>query len=126
MNYLSGQVFTNSSCALVARIIDPNSGAYILQSSVSTIAYEIWNTDLGVKTTSLTSLVVADDVYNTLQTGSIWQSRDNLGYNFLTTIAGSQFTTAGNFELTVKFVPVSGEVWYQPWLISVVGLYFGT
>lgn len=69
------------------------TGAYILQSEVSTIAYRVIDEADGSEVVSGTQ-TVANVVFDTLQTDGRW-NRDAIGYNFRAQLAGTAFPDNG-------------------------------
>lgn len=104
-----------SSFSLMYRVyVD---GVAMVQSDVSTIEYAVVNEGTKEVITALTSLVVADVVYDTLQTDVRW-TKDNVGYNFKHDV-GHTITTDPDisYRLEYKVTLASGS---EFWLDSVV------
>jgi hypothetical protein len=70
----------NSNVTLLGRLRQP-SGANATQSDVSSIAWALFDVEDPSTAAASDTLVVADSVFDTLQTDSIWEE-DNTGYNF--------------------------------------------
>jgi predicted proteasome-type protease len=100
---------------LMARV--EADAANITQAAISSIAYKIYDLSSLTPTTELgdsAALVVADVVFDTLQTDSRWDA-DSTGYNFRHTVAASTLGT-GDHKYGVKytFTPAAG----QPFLLE--------
>lgn len=70
---------------LMARIYvanGSNNSVLVTQASVSSIAYAVTDLTDGDVAAVSGALVVADAIFNTLQTGTIW-TEDSTGFNFL-------------------------------------------
>ena len=106
-------IWEDASVALMARITGAD-GTAIAQADVSTITYAVYDTHSTTKNTATTSgsVVVADDVFDTLQTDSRW-SVDSTGYNFRHDIAATVFTVGGHvYEVEYKFTAATAEVYW--------------
>ena len=104
-----------SSFSLMYRVyVD---GVAMVQSDVSTIEYAVINEGTKEVITALTSLTVANVVYDTLQTDVRW-TKDNVGYNFKHDV-GHTITTDPDisYRLEYKVTLASGS---EFWLDSVV------
>ena len=97
------------------------SGAYIQQVDISSISLEVWriypDTRQPGRTAGPTSLTVASVVFDTLQTGGLWEV-DEDGYNFLYEVANSAFNDEGVFRVEARFTPVSGQSFVVKWEVS--------
>jgi len=84
---IRGGVFKNGSATLVARIVGAD-GSVIQQADVSAIAYTIYRVDpndadgdTAIDGHEGVAVTVADVIFDTLQTGDLWDV-DDTGYNF--------------------------------------------
>jgi hypothetical protein len=115
---VKGVVFKNASVILLARVVGAD-GSAITQATLSSAKYTIYELDdewpdnrTAVAGHTNVALTIADLIYDTLQTGDLWDA-DATGYNFLheiDTSTNEAFATAGktylvDFELT----PASGQ-----------------
>lgn len=83
---ITGQTFEGNDATVLSRV-DFN-GSNIQQADLSSIGYKIYKkNDPGTLIDSGT-LTVANVIFDTLQTDSIW-TQDSTGYNFKTTVAGA-------------------------------------
>jgi hypothetical protein len=122
------QGFEGSPLTLMDRIYG-HAGTAITQASLSAISYQAWeysSEDDAESDTNSTavgtsaSLVVADTVFDTLQTDARW-SRDSVGYNFRFTLPVARLPTGGSFvRVEVLFDPASGEDFPSVWIIEVL------
>lgn len=88
-------------------------GEYITQAVVASIQREIFDLDSDTPDVAVDSkaLVVADSVFDTLQTDGQWRE-DVVGYNFRDVVAASILSTGGhNYQVEYLFTPASGEVY---------------
>lgn len=116
----TGSVFQNSSVIVMARI-KAASGAYLVQSDLTSISMEIWriygdSREPG-RTAGPTAVTVASAVYNTLQTGGLWEA-DDTGYNFLYECPNSGFNDEGVFRVEIRFTPTSGQSFVVKWEVT--------
>lgn len=86
-------VYSNedSNLSLMGRLRQP-TGANATQASISTIAWAMFDLEDESTAVQSGSLVVADTIFDTLQTDSIWEE-DNTGYNFKHYVASSNFAS---------------------------------
>ena len=107
-----------------------NAAAYITQATVSTITYTIYRlfrsepqAREAVTSHTNISCTVASVVFDTLQTGTIWGSKDTTGYNFAhqPSVAGSVFDKIGTDGYLVEYTitPTSGQSIRIGFLVSV-------
>ena len=107
-----------------------NAAAYITQATVSSIKYTIYALTRSDPTarTAITahtnvSVTVASTVFDTLQTGTVWGSKDTTGYNFAhqPSVAGSVFDKIGTDQYLVEYTltPTTGQSIRIGFLVSV-------
>jgi hypothetical protein len=107
-----------------------NSGAYITQATVSTITYTIYtltrsepSARTAVTAHTTVSCTVASVVFDTLQTGTPWGSKDTTGYNFLhqPNVLNTVFANLGADQYLVEYTitPTTGRLIQIGFLISV-------
>lgn len=107
-----------------------NNAAYITQATVSTISYTIYRLTRSqpqsrepVSQHTNISCTVASVVFDTLQTGTIWGSKDTTGYNFAhqPSVAGSVFDKIGTDQYLVEYTitPSSGQSIRIGFLVSI-------
>ena len=114
-----GIVFKNGTATCLARVVGADA-ANITQSDIDTVTYSIYmlndqNADTRADVTGHTAveLVVADTIFDTLQTDDIW-TVDDTGYNFKHEIDISEneaFAIAGR-EYLIEFslTPTTGQL----------------
>ena len=114
-----GIVFKNGTATMLARVVGADA-ANVTQSDISTGTYSIYllndqDADSRTAVTGHTdaALVVADVIFDTLQTDAIW-TKDSTGYNFKHEIVISSneaFAIAGReYLVEVSLTPTSGEL----------------
>lgn len=96
-----------SSGMLLARVYGGNF-ALIQQADFGTITSNIRRRDKTSAVTT-TSLTVATVVYDTLQTSG-W-TVDSTGWNFRWDFTTSTFATPGDYGVTIRFAPSSGQAY---------------
>jgi hypothetical protein len=113
-----GNTFKDGSAVLLARVVDENADL-ILQAGISAAEYTIYllddqDPDTRTAVTGHTggALVVADIIFDTLQTGAEW-TIDGTGYNLSVTVdvsADEAFAIAGRrYLVVVTLIPTSGQ-----------------
>jgi hypothetical protein len=113
-------VLENGSIVVMARV-DNWSGSYITQATITAASYTIYlldedypespDTRTVVANHEDVALTVADVVFDTLQTDSIW-TKDATGYNFkyqLDVATNQAFEIAGREYLVVVTLATSGQ-----------------
>jgi len=124
-----GTVFVNGTAALLARVVGYDA-APVVQADISAIEYTIFeldDTDATVRTPvdghEAVSLIVADVIFDTLQTDGVWTA-DAEGYNFLhiVDITSTQAFTTVEKQYLVEFslTPVAGQPILVRFRISVI------
>ena len=114
-----GTVFKNASATLLGRIVDGDGNA-IQQADLSSITYSVYllddsDPDAATVVTGhdAASLTIADVIFDTLQTGGIWDV-DATGYNFkhiLDVSTNQAFAEAArNYQIRYELTPTSGQV----------------
>ena len=101
-------------------------GEYITQAVVSSIQREIFDIDGATPDVAVDSktLVVADSVFDTLQTDARWPStKDSIGYNFRDTVAASVLATGDHsYQVEYMFTPSSGEAYMLKFELKAKGI----
>ncbi len=126
---LYGTAMKNGSATLLARIVGAD-GANIVRADIDSIAYSIHllddqDADSRTAVTGHTdvSLTVANVVFDSLQTDSLWTA-DSLGYNFLHVLdvsANDAFAIAGRrYLVEYRFTPTVGQVILARFRINVI------
>jgi len=114
-----GQTFKNGTVTLLARIVGQD-GDNLVKADLSTITYTIYLLDerdpdarTAVSEHSAVPVTVANAIFDTLQTGGVWDV-DETGYNFRHTLDVSEheaFAIAGRCYLVeFRMTPTSGQV----------------
>jgi hypothetical protein len=115
---IHGTAFKNGSAILMARIVDA-AGANVQQAGIAAIDYSIYELDpcrpdhlVAVAGHDGVSLVVADVIFNALQTGGLW-TVDGVGYNFrheLNVASSEAFPKAGTqYQVRYELTPTTGQ-----------------
>jgi hypothetical protein len=124
-----GTAFKNGSLTLLARVVG-GSGANIVRADLASAKYSIFllddqnpnHRDVVTGHDNVT-LTVADVVFDTLQTATIWTA-DTTGYNFRHTLdvgTNPAFAIAGRrYLVEYRLVPVSGQVILVRFRINVI------
>ncbi len=116
---ITGSVFEDGGASLMARIVG-NDAANITRADTTSISRSVY-VDGTIQGTA-TAIVVADSVFDALQTDARW-SVDTTGYNFRDDVAASVFATGDTlYRLEYKFTPATGEVFwvvYQEYAVAV-------
>jgi len=113
-----GTAFKNGTAILMARIVDA-TGANVQQAGIAAIEYSIFELDpcrpdnlVVVAGHDGVALVVADVIFNALQTGGLW-TVDEDGYNFRHEIDVSTteaFPKAGvQYQVRYELTPTTGQ-----------------
>ena len=121
MKIITGKVCEDSTSALVARVLG-RDGAAITQASLSSITCKVYDLDQAKVPTliSTPTVVVADSIFDTLQTDATW-SVDSVGYNFRFYLPASAVPTGNTrYEVEFHFVPVVGDPFYVPFQLTTV------
>ncbi len=124
-----GTAFKNGSVTLLARIVG-QGGVNILPGDIDAIQYTAYLLDdqdadsrTAVTGHAAVSLTVADVIFSTLQTGSIW-TVDAVGYNFrhvLDVSAHPAFAVAGRrYLIEYQLTPVEDQVILVRFRINVI------
>jgi hypothetical protein len=125
----TGTVFVGGTAAMLARVLGMTAEP-IVQVDLSAIEYSIFaldDADAAARTPveghSQVPLVVADVIFNELQTDAIWTT-DTIGYNFLHVIditTHPAFTLAQQrYLVEYKLTPQIGQPILVRFLISVI------
>lgn len=148
--FTTGVVFEGGSFVLLARILGAD-GTPAVQASFTDIDYEVWsipvpldkrtgldwqakyvNVTTPAKVVEETAMVVADVIFDTLQTDDRW-TVDATGYNFAfempaDTIPESlldNYPKIPWYDIPVKFTPTTGEVFFARFRVEAVPNLFG-
>ena len=118
-------VWEDCGATNLARLVGVD-GEYITQAVVSSIQREIFDIDSATPDVAVDSaaLVVADSVFDTLQTDARWPStKDSIGYNFRDTVAGSVLSTGDHsYQVEYMFTPSSGEAYMLKFELKAKGI----
>ncbi|MEN6458593.1 MAG: hypothetical protein ABFC63_06650 [Thermoguttaceae bacterium] len=126
---IHGTAFKNGSLTLLARIVDDN-GANLTLAAANSVRYSVYlldDQDPDVRTAveghDNVGLTIADVLFSSLQTGSIW-TVDTTGYNFrhvLDVSSHPAFTLAGRrYLVEYRVMPVVGQVILVRFRINVI------
>lgn len=98
--------FEDNSVFVMARILG-HAGVNITQASLTSIACKVYD---GTTEVAAPAVVVADSVFDALQTSDPRWTKDATGYNFAFTVPASAFPSGDKVYL-VKFTfdPVTGD-----------------
>lgn len=144
-----GIVFEGGSFVLLARILGAD-GEPVVQASFTNIKYEVWsipvpleerrgdwttkfvNVDIPANEVNETAMVIADVIFDTLQTDDRW-TVDTTGYNFAfeapaATLPASDLEDYPQipwYNVVVKFTPAVGEVFFAQFNLQAVPNLFG-
>ena len=107
-------VWEDSGATLMARVVGQDA-ANVTQASLTSIAYKVFDLDgLTPGTATATgTLVVADTIFDTLQTSDSRWTIDSTGFNFLDVVAGAAANLATGdhrYRIEYVFTPASGQV----------------
>jgi hypothetical protein len=126
---IHGTAFKNGSVTLLARIVGAG-GANILQADINTVKYTAYLLDdqnadsrTAVAEHANVALVVADVIFDALQTDAIW-TVDATGYNFrhvLDVSAHQAFAVAGRrYLIEYQLTPAVGQMILVRFRINVI------
>lgn len=115
---VSGYVFKNGSCILLARVVGADADE-IVQADLSAAEYTVYlidptdeDADAAVAGHTEVALTVASIIFNTLQTDDLWDV-DATGYNLKVTLDVSTyqaFAIAGReYRIVVTLTPTTGQ-----------------
>ena len=115
MIYRHTVIWEDSGYTVLARILG-HDGAAITTSDVSgTIAWTIAERSAPDTVVATSTLVVADTVFDTLQTGDVRWTKDTTGFNFLAAMDASTVPTGNKtYHLRYTFTPTTGQVYQFP------------
>lgn len=115
-------VLEDTPAVLFGRIRDQN-GALITKAGTSSISYKVIDTDTGTVNGSGT-FVVNDCVFDTLQLDEERWKSDKKGFNFRATVPAACIPDGDAVLMCeVKFTPVTGDITYGRWRMTVDKLY---
>ena len=108
-------IFEDSGSSLMRRVLG-NDGVAITQADITTITRNIYAR--GTLVGEATDIVVADSVFDTLQTDARWTS-DSTGYNFRDDLEAEAFPTGDTvYRVEYLFEPESGENFHVVWCVT--------
>ena len=100
----------NSTFAIMYRVLV--DGSNMVQADVDTIEFAVYNDDTREQVQALTALVVANVVFDTLQTDDRW-SADSDGYNFRHDVSHSLLTDPDvTYRIEYKITLDGGSEFY--------------
>lgn len=100
--------FEDSPVTFMRRITGHN-GDYIVQADITSIAWKVYDLADTSTTVATGTCVVASTVSNSLVTGDSRWTRDDTGYNWIYTMAGTSFPTGKRtYWVEFTFTPASG------------------
>lgn len=103
----SGEESIAGSAVVALARLHAIEGADITQATTVSISRTIYRVSNSAVLSGPTSLVVADTVFDTLQTAVGWKA-DVIGYNFRDAISGASLTTVGKIVLVYSLVDSDG------------------
>ena len=114
MIYRHTVIWEDSGYTVLAHILG-HDGSAVVQADVASIAWVTRERTIPDTIVASGTLVVADTVYDSLQTSDDRWSRDTTGFNFAVAMAATT-VPAGNktYHLRFTFTPASGEVYQFP------------
>jgi hypothetical protein len=116
---ITGVAYEDGGCSIMGRITGLD-GENIVQADISTITCAVF--DRSGTAAGTPAIVVADSVFDTLQTDSRWTIND-VGYNFRHDVAASILATGGEeYTFEYKFTPASGEVFQVMSRVRTIGI----
>lgn len=104
-DYTHVTMWEDAGVTLMARVIGADATAVQI-ADISSIARNIYNHATGVALGTVAAPVVADTIFDTLQTDARWTA-DTTGYNFADVIDDDKFVTPGIYEVEYKLVPAA-------------------
>lgn len=111
-------IWEDSGYTVLARILG-HDGLAIAQADVSTIAWTIAADSDRSTAVATGTLVVADVVYDALQTDDARWTLDTTGFNFATTMAATTVPVGGEtYQLRYTFSADGSEVYQMPVLLK--------
>ena len=115
-------IIENNSSVLIARVRRAGNGGYLTQSTTTSISVKSYKQGDGSLVHTSTP-VIADVVFNTLQTGSEWQV-DETGYNLRIPLSGSHFPDGQvSYQLELEIVPTDGFTLRHSVIVNTSNLY---
>jgi hypothetical protein len=110
---IKGRVIANSPAVLLRRVQGLN-GAYMVNADVTGVVVKVFDMLTGLQSgATLDSSVTT--IYDTLQTGAIWQGQDSIGYNLSISVPGSALPTEGRYRVQALVTPVVGGAFELLW-----------
>ena len=104
----TGVAWEDGAVVLMRRIQNA-SGTNITQASLTGITYSVWEEGNATAIVTSTAVTVADVIFDTLQTPSIW-TEDTTGYNFRHDVASTCMPTGNRwYRFEYSFDPTSGQ-----------------
>lgn len=122
--YIKGFVFEDGSASLMSRVIGSN-GEAVQQADITGISMTVWDlsTETPTEVTGLTDPVVADTIFDTLQTDSRW-TKDSTGYNFRHDLPPAAFPNGDRkYRVEYLFDPASGTDFFVVFELTALQVY---
>jgi hypothetical protein len=112
---VTGDTIEGTTTIVRARVVLGETDVAIVQADLSAISYTVYDGTEQVQ--GETALVVADTIYDTLQTWTV----DTTGYNFRAVLPSTTFTDGGGkrYKIAVKLTfsdDAVGFFWAKPWV----------
>ncbi len=114
---IKGECWEDSGVTLLARI--RGDGGLVTQASIDTITCKVFDKQSSTPRTAVETptVVVADSIFNTLQTDERW-GIDDTGFNFAFEVPASIITSPHTYRIEFKFTPTSGEAFHGVWEVK--------
>lgn len=119
------KAFEDSPVALMSRVVG-SDGVVLVQAGVTAITYAVYELneflEKVTEITSPTALTVANVVFDTLQTNSLWDA-DSQGYNFRHDLPAASLPDAKTYQVEYRFTPAGGgDPFPIVWHVDATGL----
>lgn len=114
---IEGTIWEDGDATMMARIYGPDA-ALVTQASLLSVSYKVFDVSGETRDAVVKEgdLVVADVVFDSLQTDARW-TKDSTGYNFLCTLGASIFAI-GDHRYRVEFrFTVAGSIGEVFWAV---------
>ena len=117
-----GTVLAASGTTILDRVVGADGDPFD-QADLSSITCAVYDITTGTDVAVITpSIVISSVVYDTLQTGALWENRDATGYNFAHALPVTAFPTAAHvYKVIYTFTPASGAVCLTEYHVTTEG-----